>query len=243
MRQLHRKGFTLVELMITVAIIAVLSATGWAMMSDLLPRYRAYQGARDFAMNFTSIRGMAATLTREHRVCLLDYDSSLSDAEAGNVGEYATQVGNRSVESTSWEWAPGDRMSDGSDDDTTEGLVDFGEDGAQELADVSLNAWATISGPSYPGTSNSDCIVVGPRGFVVNPNGDFDTEGYITVEFVNKQAYAKGNTEIYQVKISRAGMVRLDFNDSLYSSVAGNPSGLDGESAHSNTSSGGGGGE
>jgi hypothetical protein len=75
----------------------------------------------------------------------------------------------------------------------------------------------------------------------VNPNGDFDTDGYITIEFINKKALTRNQDERYQIHVSRAGMVRVDFNESLYESVAKNGLGIDQRSMGYSSSSGGGG--
>jgi hypothetical protein len=131
--------------------------------------------------------------------------------------------------------APLDASDDGSDDDVAEGTVDL----SSTLQGVSLTPWDSLSGPAYSGESNADCIVISPRGWVVNPNGDFGSDGYITVEFLNKKALARGAEEKYQVRVSRSGMVRLDYNESLWQDVD-NPLGIDQRSSVISTASGGG---
>ena len=233
MRARERKGFTLIELLIVVAIIGILSAAGYSQASVLLPRYRCYEAAREFASNFQLLRQHAATDGIEHRIALISYDTDHLSGDSDNVGTYYLQSGNRDVRTTRWEFLPTDSLDDGTDDETGFGTVDL----AATHPKVSIVPWTSLSGPNYSGSPNTDCIVISPRGWIVNPNGDFDSNGHITVEFINKSALNRSSVEIYQVKISRAGMVRIDYNDDLYADVEGNPQGIDEESSSSSASS------
>jgi len=236
MRVRERKAFTLIELLIVVAIIGILSAAGYSQASALLPRYRCYQAAREFAATVQLVRQHAATDGIEHRIALISYDEDYSTYDGYNQGVYYIQSGNRAQQSTRWEFLPTDALDDGSDDLTGLGTVDL--NGANP--DVSLVPWNALSGPIYSGSPNNDCIVISPRGWLVNPNSDFDANGHIVVEFINKEALSRNVVETYQVKISRTGMVRLDFNDAKFNSVNGNSQGIDENSSSSSSSSGGG---
>jgi len=235
MRIRERKAFTLIELLIVVAIIGILSAGGYSQASTLLPRYRCYQAAREFAATVQLIRQHAATDGIEHRIALITYDEDYSIYDGYNQGVYYIQSGNRAQRSTRWEFLPTDALDDGSDDFTGLGTVDLNGNNP----DISLAPWNALSGPTYSGSPNNDCIVISPRGWLVNPNSDFDSNGYIVVEFINKEALRREVIETYQVKISRTGMVRLDFNDAKYSSVNGNSQGIDENSSSSSSGSGG----
>ncbi len=238
MRIRERKAFTLIELLIVVAVIGIISAVGYTQASVLLPRYRTYQAARDFAANVQLLRQHAATDGIEYRVALVSYDEDFLTYNGGNGGIYYLQAGNRDKESTRWEYLPTDALNDGSDDATGDGTVDL----SVTNPDASMAPWSALSGPRYSGTPNNDCIVISPRGWLVNPNSDFDGSGYIVVEFINKEALRREIYEVYQVKIARSGMVRVDFNDALYSNVEGNSQGVDQGSSSSSSGSGGGGG-
>jgi prepilin-type N-terminal cleavage/methylation domain-containing protein len=236
MRARERKGFTLIELLVVVAIIGVLSAVGYTQASVLLPRYRCYQAARDFASQVQLLKQHAATDGIEHRIALIAYDRDHLNPDADNGGSWYLQAGNHDSSSTRWEFLPTDALLDGTDDEVGMGTIDL----AATHPKVSLMPWNALSGPSYSGASNADCIVFSPRGWLVNPNADFDAAGQITVSFINKAGLLRNSVEIYEVKISRAGMVRIDFNDALYASVLGNPQGIDeGSSSSSSASSGG----
>jgi prepilin-type N-terminal cleavage/methylation domain-containing protein len=234
MRVRERKAFTLIELLIVVAVIGIVSAVGYTQMSVLRPRYRAYKAARDFAANIQLIRQHAATDGIEYRIALVSFDPAWNEPETDNVGAYYVQAGNRESGSTRWEMLPTDAVKDGSDDETGQGTVNLNPD----LADVSIMPWQTINGPSYGGSPNTDCIVISPRGWLVNPNEDFDETGHIVVQFINKASQLRGGSEIYDVRIARSGMVRVDLNQSHYGSVADSPQGIDEGSSTSSTSSG-----
>jgi prepilin-type N-terminal cleavage/methylation domain-containing protein len=237
MRVREREGFTLIELLVVVAVIGVLSAVGYTQMSVLIPRYRTQQAAMELSSNIQLLRQKAATDGIEYRIALIAYDPDHLTPGADNEGSYLLQAGNRDRGSTRWEYLPTDAITDGVDDQTGLGQVDIGA----ANNDVSIVPWEAINGPSYGGASNADCIVISPRGWLTNPNSDFDENGQIKVEFINKDGLLRGVQEIYQVKISRSGMVRIDFNDDLYDSVHGNPQGIDEDPSSSSTSSGGGG--
>jgi prepilin-type N-terminal cleavage/methylation domain-containing protein len=202
------KGFTLIELMIVVAIIFILGALGVSASRELVPRFKTRQAAYQ----------MARTL----------------------------QVGNRASGSTVWDTIP---FESGATDDLTEmGTVDLSKGHNHYLKGVSLDNWGTIIGP---GSGNSDAIVFGPRGMVMNPPSDFDNNGNgngnIELTFVNKpSAEDNGEGERYVVRVYRSGMVRVDPNrGNLYDPDAGGTphtttfDGTAGEGSTSGSSSGG----
>ncbi len=230
-----RAGFTLIELLITVSIIGVITAVGWGLVDDLLPRYRARQAALDFAAAVDMARTKAIFDGVEYRIWMVDFDNALGNADMANYGEYWIQAGNSSAGSSAWDTLPVDGNGDGFQ---SEGSVVISQGGEDAIPGVSIAQWDTISGPSS--SSSTDCIVFSPRGWVTNQNSDFSDNGYITIEFVNKEAYAKGLTEIYYVRIARGGFARVDFSNSdAYSDVEENGLGLDYSSSTANESSGG----
>lgn len=232
----ERKGFTIIEVLVVVSLISVLAAIGYTQMSVLLPRYRTHRAAKEFASTVQKIRQEASTDGIEHRIALIDFDADHLNANAAPTGEYYVQSGNKSSGSTRWEYLPTDMLDDGADDETGEGIVNI----AETIPDVSIVPWAALSGPNYTGASNADCIVISPRGWLVNPNNDFNSEGLIEIHFINKVALRRNSVEIYQVELSRAGMVRIDYNGDLFDVVENYGIGIDEESSASSTSSSGG---
>ena len=96
---------------------------------------------------------------------------------------------------------------DGSDDQVARGQVDLSGQGADGISGVSLKPWGQLSGP---GSRNLDSIVFSPRGYVINPATDFDSDGYITLTLINKQATAYGLDDSVDIRIARSGMVRME---------------------------------
>lgn len=200
-----RGGFTLIELVVVIAIIMILSAIGIGLSSDLIPRFRTRQAAKTFASKVQECRALAIRSGRECRVWLVASDSSLTDLTQ-NDGEYWVGLGDKNRSSTVWDYLPPDPAGGGSDD--SQGLIDIGdEDSAWYQRRVGIEPWTSLGGP---GTGNGDCIVFDPRGFVKNPASDFGALGTIDVTFVNKVARAEGWAEDYTVKVSRTGMTRID---------------------------------
>jgi len=220
----HRsRGFTILELVVVVAIVLILTAIGIVQSQDMVPRFRTRRAALTFASHVNQCRALAIQTNRECSIWLLDYDSSLSDLSS-NAGAYWVGIGDKSDGSTTWDYLPPDSLADGTDDDASEGLVDLGDDtNAYYARHVGIHTWG--AGLSGPGTTNANRIVIDPRGFVINPVGDFDSAGNISLTFVNKMARADGRTEDYTVSVSRAGMTRVDTsaNTQYGTAVGGTP--------------------
>ena len=240
-----RSGFTLIELMLTVAIIGILSAVGWAMVDDLLPRYRARRAALEFASWCDQSRLMSVVNGREYRICMMAADPSITTA-TDNIGLYYVQAGNKSKKSTLWDTLPIDGDTNGtpptdsmSDVATSEGKVEISKGGEDQLADVSID-YDSFDGPSHGSgaLSNADCIVFSPRGWVTNPDSAFLDSGYISVDFVNKMAAIEGRTELYRVKVARSGFARVDYTTvGFFGDVDGRSLGLDDYSTTAGTAS------
>ncbi len=204
-RTLRRRGFTLIEMVVVIAIIMILSAIGIGLSNDQIPRFRTRQAAKTFASKVQQCRSLAIRSGRECKVWLVAADGSLTNL-ASNAGEYWIALGDANRDSATWDYLPPDPAGGGTDD--SQGIIDIGdENGAYYQRRVGIQAWSALGGP---GTGNADSIVFDPRGFVKNPASDFGALGTIDVTFVNKVARAEGWVEDYTVKISRTGMTRID---------------------------------
>jgi prepilin-type N-terminal cleavage/methylation domain-containing protein len=197
--QRPRRGFTLIELVLVVAIFLVVTLLGFGMTRDTMPRYRAKKAATRFAGHVSLCRMLAIETNKECRILLSDYDSSPASLSTGNEGKYYIQMGNKDLNADEFETLPTENIGEQGTWDIAKGSDDY-------LRRVSILEWDTISGSTSAG---SNSIVFSPRGFLTNPAGDFNS-GYITISFVNKIAYSKGISDIFKVNITRTGTTRLE---------------------------------
>lgn len=215
----------MLELGFVLFMISFFSAIGWGTIRDDLPRFRMIGVSKDFASDLDMLRISAISNNHEMRLLLVDADPEGENPESSG-GIWKLQAGNSSNQSSSWEDFPIDANEDGSDDQTGLGTVDIGETGNRRSRGVGLADWGSLSGP---GSGNTDAIVFTPRGWVSNPASDFDSQGYITLRFINKTALGHGITDEVHVRIARSGYVRLE---STLGPVTGNePVGTSGSSS------------
>ncbi len=218
-----RRGVTLVEIAIVVAIIGVLAAIGAGLLTELIPSWRARRAALDFQAHAESARAMAVADNVQYRVYFTETDADPASG-ALNYGEYWVQRGDEPSHSTAWDTLPVD-MS-GTDNMQEEGHVNIQKDQEDSLPGVSLRTPdAALAGVDTWG----DSLVFNPRGQLDNPASDFacdanndgSVDGYFCVTFVNKKALAKGRTDSWTVVVSRAGMTRMQHNDDAVGFTAG----------------------
>lgn len=245
----RRGGFTMVEMAISVAVVGILAALGAGAIVQLLPRYNARRAAWSFASDLARARMLAVRENVEYRIYLSAYDTSLDSGP--NMGEYLLQVGDKSQSSNYWDTLPKEEdavrpvgcpgRDVGFDYHFAQGTITLTDGADDEIPDVSIAPWTSLQGPTSTCQSNEDAIVFSPRGWLTNPNADFGSSGFIEVDFVNKDAYMKGRTEVYRVSVARAGFARVDYiTESRYTDTKGNEMGLDSTTKTDNASAGGG---
>lgn len=200
-----RRGFTLIEVVVAIAIVAITAAIGWGTMEKHMPRFRMISAAKGLKADLVTVQSLAVQTNRETRLRLVDSAGSCEDLNTWG-GRYVMEIGNRSSSSTQWDVLPSDAEDDGSDDDQTDGWKNLSANGNREARFVCLQDWGTITGP---GTDNADSVVFSPRGWLRNPVGDFSSSGYVELELVNLIAMEDGINDRVTVKVSRSGLVRL----------------------------------
>ncbi len=210
-----RRGVTLVEIAIVIAVIGVLAAIGAGMLQQTIPAWRTRRAALDFAASVNQARAMAIADNVQYRIALVTTDGDPTTGE-DNYGEYWVQKGDDATMSTAWDTLPVEMT--GTDAINGEGYVNIARGEQDALAWVSLET--PDNAISGVGTW-SDSLVFNPRGQLDNPaadfacdiNGDGSGDGYLCVTFVNKKAATTGGDDRWTVVISRAGMARLQHND------------------------------
>jgi len=201
-----RSGFTLVEMGLVVAIFVVLSAIGWGTTHAQMPRYRLIRASKQMKGDLVLLRNLAVQTNRETRMSLVWAPGDCEDTDEWG-GRWQMEIGDRSQRSKAWELLPPDAAEDGVDDLQGEGSANLGDGGNREAKDVCLVQWSAIRGP---GIGNADSIVFSPRGWLTNPSGDFNSEGYMELKLRNQEASRLDVDDSVNVLVTRAGMVRLD---------------------------------
>lgn len=195
----QRRGVTLVEIAIVVAIVGILAAIGNAYLTPMLPSWRARKAAKEFASKIDYARSLAVAERNPYRVRIDAWDTDLDDPKS-YVGAYSIAAANPAGSVADWDVLP--REAGGVDDQQGEGKIDFSEGTADPLPGVGI---APIDDPPL----GDNAIVFNSRGLLENSAGDFNDAGTIDVVFVNKRARAEGADDEWTVCITRAGMVRV----------------------------------
>jgi len=201
----HRRGFTLLELLVVLAIVLIAALIGAGTVQPYLPRFRMVSTAKSLRADIRMLQTLALQTGRQTRMRLVSPAGDCSNPDEWGGG-WVLELGDRSVNSTSWDILPPDALKDGSDDDQSEGTVDLGPDGANAARGICMKSWDTLEGP---GAGNSDSLVFSPRGSLANPVTDFP-DGYIRLTFSNQYAAQQGIIDEMQVMVSAAGWSGLE---------------------------------
>ena len=217
----RQNGFTLIELMLVIAMFTVLAALAWGNTHSQMPRYRLIRASKELKSDLVRLRNLAVETNRETRLSLQFSPGDCEDFDEWG-GRWQLEIGDRSRRAESWDVLPADTEADGSDDEKGEGLGSLSDGGNREAKDVCLVQWETIHGP---GSGNPDSIVFSPRGWLTNPSTDFNADGYLELTLTNQLAARMDVADRVNVLITRAGMVRL--HSTLGREMTDNPVGIE----------------
>ncbi len=201
-RQGGKAGFTLPELAVVIAILAILASIGWYAVQTSLAQFRLLKIARLLHSDLQQLRSLAINSNRQTRLVLVSGDAVLDPTEPQG-GEWLLQIGNRSGLSNEWDTLPPNE--NGVEDDGL-GERSLYPGGSMETPWISLADGPRLVGP---GLNCAGAIVFSPRGWIENPPSDFSS-GYITLTLVNKRATFDGGMGRADLRISRTGMIRIE---------------------------------
>ena len=203
-RRPTRNGFTLVELVVVLGIIIIATAIGAGSVQPYLPRYRMIKSAKRLRADLLRVQELATRTGRQSRLRLVAPDGSCEDPDVWG-GAWVLELGDASRGSATWDVLPEDALTDGSDDDQSQGLIVLNEGGNHAARHVCLNDWGRITGP---GSGNADSVVFDSRGFLMNPSSDL-SDGYIRIPLTNQSAAREGVRDQISVLVAATGFSRL----------------------------------
>jgi prepilin-type N-terminal cleavage/methylation domain-containing protein len=193
------RGFTLLELVVTIALASIIASIGWVSTRDQLPRYRLQKAAKLLKSDLEQVRNEAIFRGKETRLAF-QRSGGTCEPSAPAAGAWLLQIGDRSVGSTVWDTFPADRQEDGNDDDAGQGTVDLAS-GERSAKHVCLEDWGTLGL-----APNEDAIVFNSRGWVRNPDVDY-ASGFIGLTLVNTDA--RGRRERVDLLVAKSGTTML----------------------------------
>lgn len=195
------RRYTLVEIAVTLAIVAIIGAIAWTSTQSQLPRVRLQNAGKLLHSDLLRMRNEAVHAARQTRVVITDHGGDCAQT-SGQSGAWLLQIGNYAQSSTEWDTLPFDSGEDGTDDDASDGVVDIGPEGNREARAICLED------PGDLGGAGQAMLVFGPRGWLDNPVTDFEG-GFIRLTLVNLQAAADGRTEEVEVTVAPSGHIDM----------------------------------
>lgn len=193
-----RRGFTMIEMAIVLAIVAITAAVAVSSGTEIIPRWKTRQGAREFQATVAQARHQAMQLRRQTRVVLTNFELPVGSEPDYHAMAWRIDVGDDPVRSTVWTYL------DGTSTNHSHGSAD-----PLRGATMTLFTGAQLTGASWC-SDCADSIVFNPDGTVANQDGDLADRGAITVNFVNKAKAIQGETDEWRVRIFRSGMARIE---------------------------------
>jgi prepilin-type N-terminal cleavage/methylation domain-containing protein len=220
-----RAGFTLIELVVTVAIFSIVAGIGAYAGQGALPRWQTRSMAYRVKADLERCRAIAITYGSYCRVKLLTYDNALGTSSVSK-GSYAiqwcnTKGGDAYEDGTCWDTLPIDVPDARSGALVAEGYVDLSTLGKH----VSISGYGgaasdphNIAWPSPYDVVNDDAIVFDWRGTIVNPASNYTADGHVYIDIANKfRARTEHVLECYVIRVgingAQSGLVAVTRQD------------------------------
>jgi prepilin-type N-terminal cleavage/methylation domain-containing protein len=198
-RRRGTRRFTLLELVVTIALVSIIASIGWVSTRDQLPRYRLQKAAKLMKNDVELVRHEAIFRGKEARL-VLQQSGGTCDASTPATGAWLLQIGDQPTGSTKWDTFPADALDDGTDDDVGQGTIDLAA-GGRATKHICLEDWGDLGV-----APNQDAIVFNSRGWVRNPDDDY-VSGFIGLTLVNTDA--RGRRETVELRIAKSGTTML----------------------------------
>jgi len=157
LKQLHSipqksSGFTLLELMVAIAIVAILAAVAFGSLNTLVPRYQVKSAAQDLRSDLQRVKMEAVKSNQE---ALITFDK----ADAGSQGGYTTCINN-----------DGNQICDEAQGDVIL---------AQKTFTANNYKHALLKNPGF---TNGEHFKFNSRGIPVQDDGSYFSSGSVEIE-------------------------------------------------------------
>ena len=221
--RLHRARFTLIEMVVTMAIFMALAGLGAFGAKNMVPRWQTRAMAYRVKADLERCRAIAIQHGNYCRLKIFAFDNTLGTNNFAK-GQYRIQwcnttTGRTYAAGTCWDTLPID-LPDTQGGSQGQGFVNF----ATMAKKVSITGYGGATGDprniawTNP-TFNDDSIVFDSYGALVNPPANYTADGHLYIDIANKyMARVHDILECYVVRVgingAKSGLVTVSRVDS-----------------------------